>query len=94
MRHRSAILNGAFRAAFIEQDYKTGFFLYALFEESEPELAARRLSFAGQLTQAEIDEAEKMAAEWRANNSIKDYNDFFAEVNSPFRQVATPPPAP
>ncbi len=33
--HRSAIINGAFRAAFIEQDYKTGFFLYALFEDTE-----------------------------------------------------------
>ena len=34
--HRSAIISGAFRAAFIEQDYKTGFFLYALFEDTEP----------------------------------------------------------
>ena len=44
--HRSAILNGAFRAAFIEQDYKTGFFLFALFEDTEPEYAEQRWSFA------------------------------------------------
>ena len=85
--HRSAILAGAFRAAFIEQDYKTGFFLYALFEDTEPHYAEQRWSFADQLTQAEIDEAEQAAAEWRAANTIKDYNDFFAEVDSPFRPV-------
>ena len=85
--HRSAIINGAFRAAFIEHDYKTGFFLYALFEDTEPEYAEQRWSFADQLTQAEIDEAEQAAAAWRAANPIKDYNDFFVEVNSPFRQV-------
>ena len=89
--HRSAILNGAFRAAFIEQDYKTGFFLYALFEDTEPEYAERRWSFADNLTQAEIDEAEQAAAAWRAENQIKDYDDFFAMVNSPFRQVAPAP---
>lgn len=85
--HRSAILNGAFRAGFIEQDYKTGFFLYALFEDTEPEVAEQRWSFADQLTQAEIDEAEQAAAAWRAENQIKDYDDFFAEVNSPFREA-------
>ncbi len=89
--HRSAIINGAFRAAFIEQDYKTGFFLYALFEDTEPDYAEQRWSFADQLTQAEIDEAEQAAAEWRAANQIKDYEDFFAEVDSPFRQPASRP---
>ena len=84
--HRSAIIAGAFRAAFIEQDYKTAFFLYALFEETEPDFAEQRWSFAEQLTQAEIDEAEQAAAEWRAANRIKDYEDFFSEVNSPFWQ--------
>ncbi|MFO7633202.1 MAG: hypothetical protein R6W76_11710 [Caldilinea sp.] len=86
--HRNAIISGAFHAAFIEQDYKTGFFLYALFEGTEPDFAEQRWSFADQLTQAEIDEAEQAAAEWRAANQIKDDNDFFAEVNSPFRSVA------
>jgi TPR repeat protein len=85
--HRSAIINGAFRAAFVEQDYKTGFFRYALFEGTEPDYADQRWSFADQLTQAEIDEAEAAATAWRAENQIKDYDDFFAEVNSPFRQV-------
>lgn len=89
--HRSAIINGAFHAAFIEQDYKTGFFLYALFEDTEPEYAEQRWSFADQLTQAEIDEAEQAAAEWRANNAIRDYDDFFAEVDSPFRQPVSQP---
>jgi hypothetical protein len=89
--HRSAIIDGAFRAAFIEQDYKTGFFLYALFEDTEPDFAEQRWSFADQLTQAEIDEAEQAAAEWRAANRIKDYDDFFAEVDSPFRQVPAAP---
>ncbi len=89
--HRSAIINGAFRAAFIEQDYKTGFFLYALFEGTEPDYAEQRWSFADQLTQAEIDEAEQAAAEWRAANEIRDYDDFFAEVDSPFRQPASQP---
>ncbi|MFZ1769599.1 MAG: hypothetical protein WAU00_10400, partial [Caldilinea sp.] len=84
--HRSAISNGAFRAAFIEQDYQRGFFLYALFEETEPDFAEQRWSFADQLTQAEIEEAEQAAAAWRAANSIKDYADFFAQVDSPFRQ--------
>lgn len=89
--HRSAIINGAFRAAFIEQDYKTGFFLYALFADTEPNYAEQRWSFADQLTQAEIDEAEQAAAEWRANNEIRDYDDFFTEVDSPFRQPASQP---
>ena len=84
--HRSAIINGAFRAAFIEQDYATGFFLYALFEGTEPEFADQRWRFADQLTQTEIDAAEAQAAAWRAENSIRDYEDFFAEVDSPFRQ--------
>ncbi len=85
--HRVAIVNGAFRAAFIDQDYKTGFFRYALLEEVDPDMAAQRFSFADQLTQAEIDEAEQAAAEWRANYPIKEDQDFFAEVNSPFRQA-------
>jgi dienelactone hydrolase len=85
--HRSAIIDGAFRAAFIEQDYRTAFFLYALLEESDPDIAAQRFTFADQLTQAEIDEAEAAAAAWRAENEIKDYDDFFAAVDSPFRQV-------
>ena len=84
--HRSAISSGAFRAAFIEGDYKTGFYLYALLEDADPELAARRQTFADQLTADEIAEAEAAAAEWRAANTVKDYEDFFAEVNSPFRQ--------
>jgi hypothetical protein len=90
--HRNAIINGAFWAAFIDHDYKTGFFLYALFEGTEPEFAEQRWSFAENLTQHEIDEAEQAAAEWRANNRIKDYDDFFAAVNSPFRPVTTATP--
>lgn len=89
--HRSAIINGAFRAAFIEQDYQTGFFLYALLAEADPNQAAQRFTFADQLTQAEIDEAEAAAAEWCAENQIKDYDDFFAAVNSPFREVSPAP---
>jgi dienelactone hydrolase len=85
--HRAAIIMGAFHAAFIDQDYKTGFFRYALLEEVDPDLAAQRFSFADQLTQAEIDEAEQAAAEWRARYPIKEDQDFFAEVNSPFRQA-------
>ncbi len=84
--HREAIIAGAFRAAYIEQDYATAFLLYALLEESDPELAAQRHRFADQLTAAEIDAAEQAAAAWRAENSVKTYDDFFAEVNSPFRQ--------
>ncbi len=87
--HRNAIISGAFHAAFIAHDYKTGFFLYALFEGTEPHFAEQRWSFADQLTQAEIDEAEQAAAAWRAENQIRDDNDFFAEVDSPFRP-ATP----
>ncbi len=83
--HRDAIIHGAF----IEQDYATAFFLYALLEDTEPDIARQRESFADQLTQAEIDEAENAAAEWRAANPIKDYEDFFAEVDSPFRQPAS-----
>jgi TPR repeat protein len=90
--HRSALIMGAFRAAFLEHDYKTGFFLYALFEDTEPHYAEQRWSFSENLTQAEIDEAEAAAAEWRANNRIKDYDDFFIEVNSPFRVVPTGTP--
>ena len=86
--HRNAIIMGAFHAAFIAQDYKTGFFLYALFEGTEPDFADQRWSFADQLTQAEIDEAEEAAAAWRAENQIRDDKYFFAEVNSPFRQPA------
>jgi tetratricopeptide (TPR) repeat protein len=85
--HRSAIINGAFRAAFIVQDYPTAFFLYALLAENDPDLAAQRFAFAEQLSQAEIDEAEAAAAAWRAENEVKDYDDFFAAVDSPFRQV-------
>ncbi|GIK74742.1 MAG: hypothetical protein BroJett021_37300 [Chloroflexota bacterium] len=84
--HREAIIAGAFRAAFIEQDYKMAFYLYTLFEESDPELAAQRHTFADQLTAAEIEAAEQAAATWRAENTVKTYDDFFAEVNSPFRQ--------
>ncbi len=83
--HRTAIINGAFRAAFIEQDYRRGFFLYALFEETEPDYADQRWTFADQLTQSEIDQAEAQAALWRAENEIKEYEDFFALVDSPFR---------
>jgi hypothetical protein len=85
--HRNAIISGAAHAAFIAHDYKTGFFLYALFEGTEPDFADQRWSFADQLTQTEIDEAEQAAAAWRAENQIRDDNDFFAEVNSPFRPV-------
>jgi hypothetical protein len=83
--HRSALINGAFRAAFIEHDYKTALLLYALFEGGEPEFTKQRWSFADQLTQAEIDEAEPAAITWLANQRIKDYDDFFVEVNLPFR---------
>jgi hypothetical protein len=83
--HRSALISGAFRAAFIEFDYPRAWYLYALLEESDPDIAVQRHSFADQLTQAEIDEAEAAAAAWLAENKIKDYDDFFAEVNSPFR---------
>jgi dienelactone hydrolase len=89
--HRSAIVHGAFRAAFIDQDYATAFYLFALLEEADPELAAQRFDFADQLTQAEIDAAEEAAAIWRAANQIKDYDDFFADVDSPFRQPASQP---
>ncbi len=85
--HRSAIMDGAFRAAFIDGDYQRGFYLYALLEDADPQLAARRQEFADQLTAAEIEEAEQAAAEWRAANTVKDYDDFFAAVNSPFRPV-------
>ena len=74
--HRDAIIHGAFHAAFIEQDYKTGFFLYALFEGTDAHFADQRWSFADQLTQAEIDEAEQAAAAWRAENQIKEFADF------------------
>ncbi|MFN3330996.1 MAG: hypothetical protein ACK47M_00605 [Caldilinea sp.] len=84
--HREAIIAGAFRAGFIEQDYQTAFFLYALLEESDPELAVQRHTFADQLTAAEIDAANQAASTWRAENRVKTYNDFFVEVNSPFRQ--------
>jgi hypothetical protein len=47
--------------------------------ETLPGIAQQRQSFANQLTQAEIDEAA--AAAWRAQNEVKDYSDFFAEVN-------------
>lgn len=83
--HREAIIEGAFRAAFMEGDYKTGFFRYALLEEADPEIAAHRFVFADRLAQAEMDAAEAAAAEWRATHSVKTYNDFFAEVDSPFR---------
>jgi hypothetical protein len=83
--HRTAIINGAFRAAFIEQDYLRAFVLYALFEGSAPNYADQRWTFADQLTQSEIDQAEAEAALWRAENEIKDYEDFFALVDSPFR---------
>jgi hypothetical protein len=85
--HRSAIHNGAFRAAFVDGNYARGFFLYALLQEADPSLAAQRQRFADQLTAAEIEEAEQAAAEWRAANTVKDYDDFFALVNSPFRPV-------
>ena len=85
--HRSAISNAAFRAAFIDQDYARGFYLYALLEDADPQLAGQRQTFAGNLSADEIAAAEEAAAAWRAANTVKDYNDFFAEVNSPFRQV-------
>ncbi|MBK8050534.1 MAG: sel1 repeat family protein [Anaerolineales bacterium] len=89
--HRIALISGAFRAAFIEHDYKTGYYLYSLFEGTEPHFANQRDSFADKLTPAEIDEAERAATAWRAANKIKDDNDFFIEVNSPFRVVPTTP---
>ena len=49
-------------------------------------MAQQRQSFADKLTQAEMDEAEAQAAAWRAENKVKTYGDFFAAVNSPFRQ--------
>jgi dienelactone hydrolase len=84
--HRQAILDGAFRAAFVDGDYARAWYLYALLEDADPQAAEQRFTFAGQLTQAEIDEAEAAAAAWRAENAVKDYDDFFAEVDSPFRQ--------
>ena len=84
--HRDAIMAGAFRAAFIDGDYARAWYLYALLEDSDPDIAQQRQSFADKLTQAEIDEAEAQAAAWRAENKVKTYNDFFAAVNSPFRQ--------
>ena len=77
---------GAFRAAFIDGDYARAWYLYALLEDSDPDIAQQRQSFADKLTQAEIDEAEAQAAAWRAENKVKTYDDFFAAVNSPFRQ--------
>lgn len=88
--HRDAIINGAFRAAFIEQDHKTGFFLYALLEDTDPDIAAQRFTFADELTQAEIDAAEEAAAAWRAANQVKDFDDFAIAVDSPFRRPASP----
>ncbi len=84
--HRDAILDGALRAAFIDGDYARAWYLYALLEESDPDIAQQRQSFADKLTQAEIDEAEAQAAAWRAENKVKTYDDFFQAVNSPFRQ--------
>ena len=92
--HRKAIIDGAFRAAFMEQDYKKGYYLYALLADTEPQYADQRQSFASQLTPAEIAAAEKAASDWRAHNPIRDYDDFFALVNSPFRQSPTPTTAP
>jgi hypothetical protein len=83
--HRSAIIDGAFRAAYIDFDYPRAWYLYALLEDAEPEIAQQREPFAEELTQAQIDEAEAAAAAWRAENEVRDYDDFFAEVNSPFR---------
>lgn len=74
--HRSAIINGAFRATFIEQDYR-GFFLYALFEETEPDFAEQRWSFADQLTQAEIEEAEQTLARVACGQSDQGLRRFF-----------------
>lgn len=84
--HRSAIADGAFRAAYIQHDYATAFYLYALLEDADPELADQRHSIADRLTPEQIADAEQAASEWRAANRVKDYDDFFAEVNSPFRQ--------
>ncbi len=87
--HRMAIIDRAFRAAFGEHDYKKGYYLYALLADSEPQYADQRHSIANQLTPAEIDAAEKAAGDWRASNQVKDYDDFFALVNSPFRRPNT-----
>ncbi len=84
--HRDAIISGAFRAAFIDGNYARAWYLYTLLEESDPDIAKQRESFADKLTQAEIDKAEAQAAAWLAENKVKTYNDFFAAVNSPFRQ--------
>lgn len=85
--HSSAIRHAAFRAAFIDLDHARGFYLYALLEDANPQQAEQRQGFADKLTADEIAAAEEDAAAWRAANTVKDYNDFFAEVNSPFRQV-------
>ena len=87
--HRTAIIDGAFRAAYIDFDYPRAWYLYALLEESDPDIAAQRQSFADQLTQAETDETEAAAAAWRAENEVKDYDDFFAEVSICARDRAT-----
>ncbi len=55
------------------------------------ELAAQRHTFADQLTQAEIDAAEDAATSWRVDNQVRDYEDFCADVNSPFRRPAAQP---
>jgi hypothetical protein len=85
--HRGAIISGAFRAAYIDFDYPRAWYLYALLEDTDPQIAQQRNDFADKLTQEEIDEAEAAAAAWRAENKVKEYADFFAEVNSPFRPV-------
>ena len=84
-------MHGAFHAAFVDGEYATAFYLHALLDEVDPEWAAQRYAFADELTQAEIDAAEEAAAAWRADNEIKEYDDFFAEVNSPFRQPLSQP---
>ncbi len=88
--HQDAIRAGAFQAAFLDKDYARGFYLYALLEEADPEMAQQRFAFAEQLTADEIETAETAAAAWRAENRVRSYDDFFAEVNSPFRQPKKP----
>jgi dienelactone hydrolase len=89
--HRSAIVQRGFHAAYVEQDYLQAYFLHALLDEVDPDWAAQRFAFADQLTAAEVETAEANASAWRAENKVNDYEDFFAEVNSPFRQPASQP---
>jgi len=86
--HRNAIVAGAFRAAFIDKDVPRGFYLYALLTESDPGYAEQRWTLSDELSRETINQLERDAAAWRSQNRVKDYNDFFLEVASPFGRAA------